>query len=66
VPIAQVPQTVEPDARREAAVELGFGGRVGRRRAGLGNTAGERAVVERGESGILGHAPSITFLSEDV
>ena len=65
LPVAQVAQAVEANTRPKAAVELCFGCRIGRR-AGLGNTPGERAIVERGETGILGHGPSIATICEDV
>jgi len=56
---------VEANAWPEAAIELCFGGRV-RRRVGLGNAPGERAVLEGRESGMLGHELSISVVSEDV
>jgi hypothetical protein len=58
-------QAVEANPRREAAVELRFGGRIGRG-TGLGNTSGQRAIVERDETGILGHGRSIAAISVDV
>jgi hypothetical protein len=66
VTVAQVAQPVEPNARREAPVQLGLGRGIGRRSASLGNAARERSVVERGERGVLGHMRSIAFLFEDV
>ena len=66
IPVAQVAQPVQAHARRQAPVKLGFGGGIGRGGAGLGNTPGERAVVERGETRILGHKASIATISADV
>lgn len=65
LPVAQVAQPVQPHARREAAIELCFRNRIGRC-AGLRDAPGERAVIQCGEAGILGHRPSIAILLEDV
>ena len=65
LPVTQVAQAIEPHARAEPPVKLCFGCRIGRG-AGLGNPAGERAVVERGEMGFLRHGRSIAIISKDV
>jgi hypothetical protein len=57
VRIAQVPQAVQPHARRHAPVKLCFGGRIGSC-AGRGDAPRERGVLE------LLHPASTASLAE--